>query len=70
MVFSRQEYWNRLSFISPWDLSIPGIEPKSPALQTVDLPTELGGKPRASLYGTDPKIVVIYLKDFSAYVFL
>ena len=70
MVFSRQEYWNGLSFLSPWDLSIPGIKPKSPELQTDDLPTELWGKPIASLYGTDPKIAVIYLKDFSAYVFL
>ena len=28
MKFSRQEYWNRLPFPSPGDLSKPGIEPK------------------------------------------
>ena len=35
MGFSRQEYWNRLSFPSPGDLTNPGIEPeslRSPAL--------------------------------------
>ena len=38
--FSRQEYWNGLPFLSPEDLSNPGIEPKSP-----ELLTELQGKP-------------------------
>ena len=33
MEFSRQEYWIGLLFPSPGDLSNPGIEPKSPALQ-------------------------------------
>ena len=28
--FSRQEYWSRLPFPTPGDLSIPGIEPASP----------------------------------------
>ena len=32
MEFSRQEYWNGLSFLSPGDLPNPGIEPESPAL--------------------------------------
>ena len=35
MEFSRQEHWNRLPFLSPGDLSDPGIElvpPMSPAL--------------------------------------
>ena len=41
MGFSRQEYWNGLLFPSPGDLPHPGIEPGSPALQAVDLPTEL-----------------------------
>ena len=39
--FSRQEYWSGLPFPSPGDLPNPGIEPKSPALQADDLPTEL-----------------------------
>ena len=33
MEFSRQEYWHGLPFLSPGDLSDPGIEPGSPALQ-------------------------------------
>ena len=33
MGFSRQEYWSGLPFPSPEDLSDPGIEPWSPALQ-------------------------------------
>ena len=45
MGFSRQEYWSGLPFPSPEDLSDPGIEPRSPALQADSLPTELSGKP-------------------------
>ena len=33
--FSRQEYWTGFPFPSPGDLSNIGIEPGSPALQTV-----------------------------------
>ena len=33
MGFSRQEYWSRLPFPSPEDLSNSGIEPESPVLQ-------------------------------------
>jgi len=32
MEFFRQEYWSGLPFLSPEDLSDPGIEPRSPAL--------------------------------------
>ena len=32
--FSRQEYWSGLPFPSPGDLPDPGIEPRSPTLQT------------------------------------
>ena len=35
MEFSRQENWSGLSFPSPGDLSNPGIEPRSPALQEI-----------------------------------
>ena len=45
MGFSRQEYWSGLPFPSPGDLSNPGIEPRSPALQTDALPSEPLGKP-------------------------
>ena len=45
MEFSRQEYWGGLLFLSPGDLSHPGIEPGSLALQADSLPSELSGKP-------------------------
>ena len=45
MEFSRQEYWGGLLFLSPGDLSHPGIEPGSLALQADFLPSELSGKP-------------------------
>ena len=45
MGFSRQEYWSGLPFPSPEDLSDPGIEPWSPALQANSLPFELQGSP-------------------------
>ena len=41
MGFSRQEYWSGLPFPSPGDLPDPGNKPRSPALQTDSLPTEL-----------------------------
>ena len=37
MEFFRQEYWSGLPFPSPGDLPDPGIEPGSPALQTLYL---------------------------------
>ena len=40
MGLSRQEYWSGLPFPSPGDLPNPGIEPGSPTLQAVSLPTE------------------------------
>ena len=43
--FPRQEYWSGLPFPSPGDLSDPGIEPRSPALQADCLPLEPPGKP-------------------------
>ena len=43
MEFSRQEYWSELPFPSPGDLSDPGIEPQSPALQAGSLRSEPPG---------------------------
>ena len=43
--FSRHEYWSGLPFPSPGDLPDSRIEPRSPALQSDSLPTELQGKP-------------------------
>ena len=45
MGFSRQEYWNGLSFPSPKDLHDPGIKPGSPPLQADSLPSEPSGEP-------------------------
>ena len=45
MEFSRHEYWSGLPFPSPGDLSDPGIEPGSPALQAYSLPSEPPGEP-------------------------
>ena len=49
MGFSRQEYWSRLSFLSPVDLPDLGNEPGSPALQADSLLTELRGEFRLSV---------------------
>jgi len=43
MGFFRQEYWSGLPFPSPGDLSDPGIEPQSAALQADALPSEPPG---------------------------
>ena len=48
MGFSRQEYWIVLPFPSPGDLPNPGIEPRSPALQTASLPSEPPGRCQGS----------------------
>ena len=44
--FARQEYWSGLPFLSPGDLTNPGTEPGSPALQADSLPSEPPGKPK------------------------
>ena len=44
MEFSRQEYWSGLPCLPPGDLSDPGIEPGSPALQADSLLSEPPGK--------------------------
>ena len=44
MDFPRQEYCSELLFLSPGDLSDPGIEPGSPALQEHSLPSEPPGE--------------------------
>ena len=46
MGFSRQEYWNGLSFLSPGVLPDPGIEPRSPTLQADSLLSKPQGKPK------------------------
>ena len=39
-VQSRPKYWSGQPFPYPWDLPNPGIEPRSPSLQTDSLPAE------------------------------
>ena len=43
--FSWQEYWSGLSFLSPGDLTNPGIKPGSPILQADYLSSEAPRKP-------------------------
>ena len=45
MEFSRQEYWSGLPCPPPGDLPNPGIEPRSPVLQTDSLPSDHQGSP-------------------------
>ena len=45
IVFSRQEYWSGLPFLSPGDLFDPGIKPLSPALAGGSLPLSHMGSP-------------------------
>ena len=42
----RQAYWSGLPFPSPRYLPVPGMEPRSPALQADSLPAEPQGSPR------------------------
>ena len=56
--FSRQEYWSGLPCPPPGNLPNPGIEPRSPTLQTDSLPVELPGKviiPAAAAAGAAAK---------------
>ena len=44
MGFSGQEYWSRMPFPFPGDLSNPETESESPIFQADILPTEIKGK--------------------------
>ena len=50
--FSRQEYWSGLPCLPPGDLPNPGIEPRSPTVQTDSLPAEPEGKPKNTGVGS------------------
>ena len=53
VAFPRQKYWSGLPFLSPGDLSDPGIElmsPVSPALACEFFTTEPPGKPIQSIF--------------------
>ena len=49
MEFSWPEYWSGLPFPSSGDLSNPGIEPDSPALQAASSPFQAPGKTQLHL---------------------
>ena len=49
MGFPRQECWSGLPFPSPGDLTDPGIEAGSPALQADALRSEPPGKPKVKV---------------------
>ena len=53
MGFSRQEYWSGLPFPSPEDISNPGIESGSSALEADALTSEPPGKPHGENMLTD-----------------
>ena len=59
MEFSRQEYWNGLPFLSPGDLSDPGTEPRSHALQADSLLSEPAKK--SGIYLFMPKTQLLRL---------
>ena len=59
MEFSRQEYWNGLPFLSPGDLSDPGTEPRSHALQADSLLSEPAKK--SGIYLFKPKTQLLRL---------
>ena len=52
MEFSRPEYWSGQPLHSPGDLPSPGIEPRSPSLQTDSLPAKPQGKPKNTGVGS------------------
>ena len=56
MGFPRQEYWSGLPFPSPGDLSDPGIEPRSTALQADSLPLS------HQVLGETPKWILPHLE--------
>ena len=56
MGFSRQDYWSRLPFPSQGDLSDPGIEPRSPALEADALTSEVLSKWKCYLHGSTMRI--------------
>ena len=51
-IFSRQEYWSRLSLLPPGDLPDPGIEPVSPALAESSLLSHPGSPNKNYEVGT------------------
>ena len=64
MLFRSQEFWSGLSFPSPGDLSNPGVEPGSPALQADSLLSEPPAKPPQNQRLWINKVVKVKRKKF------
>ena len=67
MGFPRQESWSGLPCLPPGDLSNPGIEPESPALQADSLPSELQ---YVRLFAIVSPLLVISSVGFSLFSFI
>ena len=65
MGFSRQEYWSGLLCLLSGELSNPGIEPRSPALQADSLLPEPPGKPKNTGVGSLSLLQGIFLSQES-----
>ena len=63
--FSRQEYWSGLPCPPPGNLSNPGIELRSLALQADSLPSEPPGKPKNTGVGSLSLLQWIFLTQQS-----
>ena len=61
MGFSREEYWSGLPFPSPGDLPDPGIEPRSPALETDALTSKPPGKKKTKQVPDKPLLYAMAL---------
>ena len=53
----RQEYWSGLPFPAPGALPDLGIEPRSPALKVVSLPTEPPEKHSVCMYSDEVQLM-------------
>ena len=65
---SRQEHQSGLPFSSSEDLSDPGIEPRSPALQADSSPSELPEKPFNLLSYLSWTNLILFLQMFSSWL--
>ena len=73
MEITRQEYWSGLTLPTPGDLPNLGIEPRSPGLQAVSLPSEPPGKPLdllVLLFSVLQIIIFVILSLFISFSFL
>ena len=65
MGFSRQEYWSGLPCPPPGDFPNPGVEPRSPALQSYSVLSEPPGQPKNTGMGGLSLLQEIFLTQES-----